>query len=108
MSVSERRLRHYADRAAKHRIASCRGGEVQQDRREGYSDPIAMAPSHTGMQHPMLSRNIEIDRVWNVDRIRKLDPCSFIGNIANIAGQRLRLATIIEIDTAVKATVLTY
>jgi hypothetical protein len=85
------RLRHYADRAAKHRIASWRGGEVQQDRREGYSHPIAMAPSHTGMQHPMLSRNIEIDRVWNIDRIRKLDPCSFIGNIANSAGQRLDL-----------------
>src|SRR5262245_32618973 len=65
LSLRSARLRHYADRAAKHRIASWRGGEVQQDRREGYSDPSAMAPSHTGMQRAMLSWNIEIDGIWN-------------------------------------------
>src|SRR5262249_34283546 len=42
-----------------------------------------MAPSHTGVHCPMLLRNIEIDRIRNVDRFQKLDPRAFIGNIAN-------------------------
>jgi hypothetical protein len=45
-----------------------------------------MAPSDAGMQRLMLIWNIEIDRSWKIDRIQKINPCAFIGNIADTAG----------------------
>jgi hypothetical protein len=44
-----------------------------------------MAPSDAGVHRLMLSWNIEIERIRKIDAIQKIDPCAFIGNIADTA-----------------------
>jgi hypothetical protein len=48
------------------------------------------------MHHAVLCRTVEINRIRNVDRVEKVDPRAFIGNIADEARQ---WAALIEIDT---------